>query len=95
MDRKDAYEDKLQAQLDDWKAQIASLRAKAEKASAEARLKFIDEVDDLRAHQKTAQAKLDALQQAQGEAWKDMKSGIETAWDDMGKAMRHAAKRFS
>ncbi len=95
MDRKDAYQDKLQAQLDEWKAQIAKLRAKAEQAQADARLKYMEEVDELRAHQKKAEVRLDELQRAQGEAWKDMKSGVEAAWDEMGEAMKRARKRFS
>lgn len=95
MDRKEAYQDKLQAQLDEWKADIARLRAKAEMAQADARLKYMDEVDALRAHQKKAQTQLEALQQAQGEAWKDMKAGTEAAWDEMSDAIKQAWKRFS
>ena len=95
MDRKDVYQAKLQAQLDEWKADIAKLRAKAEKAQAEARLKYMEEVDDLRAQQKKAEARLEALQNAHGEAWKDMKSGVEAAWDEMGDAMKRAWGRFS
>lgn len=95
MDRKEAYQDKLQAQLDEWKAEIAKLRARADKAQADARLKYMEEVDDLRAHQKKAETRLRELQHAQGEAWKDMKAGVEAAWDEMGDAMKRAWKRFS
>ncbi len=95
MDRKEAFQDKLQAQLDEWSADIAKLRAKAEKAQADARLKYMDEVDELRAHQKKAEARMKELQSAQGEAWQDMKSGVEVAWDEMGDAMKRAWKRFS
>ncbi|MDF1856612.1 coiled coil domain-containing protein [Pseudooceanicola sp.] len=95
MDRKDAYQDKLQAQLDEWKADIAKLGAKAEKAQAEARLKYMEEIEELRAHQKKAETRMEELQHAQGAAWKDMQSGIESAWDEMGDAMKRAWKRFS
>lgn len=95
MDRKDAYQNKLQAQLDVWKAEIAKLRAKAELAQADARLKFLDEIDGLRAHQNKAEARMKDLREAQGEAWKDMKSGVEAAWDEMSDAMKSAWKRFS
>ena len=95
MDKKEAYQDKLQARLDEWKAEIAKLRAKADGAQANARLKYMEEVDELRAHQKKAEARMEELQRAQGEAWKDMKSGMEAAWDEMGDAMKRAWKRFS
>ncbi|WP_323035785.1 coiled coil domain-containing protein [Pararhodobacter sp.] len=95
MDRKDAYQDKLQAQLDVWKAEIAKLRAKADLAQADARLKYMEEIDGLRAYQKKAEARLKELQDAQGEAWKDVKSGVEAAWDEMSDAMKSAWKRLS
>lgn len=95
MDRKDAYQDKLQAQLDAWTADIAKLRAKAEMAHADARLKYMDTIDELQAHQKRAEAQLKDLRQAQSEAWKDMKTGVEAAWDEMADAMKRAWTRFS
>lgn len=95
MDSKEAYQDKLKAQLDEWSAEIAKLRAKAEQAQADARLKYLKEVEDLRVHQAKAEAQLHELQRAQGEAWKDMKSGVESAWDEMGDAMKRAWSRFS
>lgn len=95
MDRKDAYQDKLQAQLDEWKAEIAKLRAKADLAQADARLKYMEELDALRAHQKKAEARMKELQDAQGEAWKDVRSGVEAAWDEMNDAMKSAWKRFT
>ncbi|MCK8465533.1 coiled coil domain-containing protein [Aliiroseovarius sp. S1339] len=95
MDKKEDYQDKLQAQLDEWNAEIAKLRAKAEEAQAAARVKYLEEVEELRGHQKKAEERLKELAHAQGEAWKDMKTGVEAAWDEMGDAMKRAWKRFS
>lgn len=95
MDRKEAFQEKLQAQLDEWTLDIAKLRTKAEKAQADAKSKYLEEVEQLRERQKTAEAQMKKLQDAQGEAWKDMTKGIETAWDDMSDAMKRAWTRFS
>ena len=37
-DKRKAYEEKLDAQLEEWKAQIALLKARADKAKAEAKI---------------------------------------------------------
>ncbi|WP_050527841.1 sll1863 family stress response protein [Pseudorhodobacter aquimaris] len=95
MDRKDAFQEKMQAQLDEWTAEIAKLRAQAEQAQADAKLKYLEEIDTLRAHQLKAEIKLKEIQDAQGEAWKDMQTGAEAAWDAMSDAMKSAWKRFS
>lgn len=94
MDDKSAYAEKLEARLDQWRAEIDKLQAKAKEASADTKLKYQKEVDTLRAKQKDAEKKLEQLGEAQGKAWKDIKSGVEAAWDDLGKAIRSAADRF-
>ena len=95
MDDKSAYADKLQARLDRWRAEIDKLQAKAKEASADTKLKYNKEVDELRMKQAEAEKRLAELGEAQGKAWDDLKSGIETAWDDLGNAVRSAADRFS
>tara|TARA_R110002012_G_scaffold108849_2_gene251812 strand:- start:13868 stop:14212 length:345 start_codon:yes stop_codon:yes gene_type:complete len=94
MDDKSAYAEKFQARLDQWRAEIDKFQAKAKEASADTKLKYQREVDELRAKQKDAEMKLDELGEAQGKAWEDVKSGVESAWDDLGKAVRRAADRF-
>ncbi|WP_296424548.1 coiled coil domain-containing protein [Yoonia sp.] len=94
MGDKSAYAQKLEARLDQWRAEIDSLQAKAKEAGADAELKYHDQLAELRAKQKKARESLDDLNKAQGEAWKDLKSGMEAAWDDLGKAVRKAADRF-
>lgn len=94
MDDKSAYTEKLQARLDQWRAEIDKLQAKAKEASADTKLKYQKEVDNLRAKQKDAEKELKQLGEAQGKAWEDIKSGIESAWNDLGKAVCSAADRF-
>ena len=94
MDYKDAYKQKLKARLDQWRADIDRLEAKAAEARADARLKYQSEVRDLRAMQDEAREKLKQLSKAQGEAWRDLQSGFETAWDALGQAVRRATDRF-
>ncbi|MDK2849329.1 MAG: hypothetical protein PWP34_2682 [Desulfuromonadales bacterium] len=95
MESKEAYEKKLQAQLDEWNAEIAKLKAKADKAEAEARIEYHQRIEELRAMQETARSKLDKLKAAGDNAWQDLKEGLDQAWEDLGKAVKAARSRFS
>jgi F0F1-type ATP synthase membrane subunit b/b' len=95
MDDKNAYISKIEAQLDEWRAEIDKMQAKAKGASADARMKWQKEVDDLRAMQKEAEVKLDKLKAEQSAAWTNFKSDVEASWERLGKAVRSSVNEFS
>lgn len=94
MSMKDAYVQKLQAQLDAWNAEIDKLKAKADSEEADAKIKYYEQIDNLRKEQLDAQEKLTELQKAGETAWEDLKAGVESAWDSLENAMKKAASRF-
>ena len=94
MSEKQAYEKKLEAQLDAWSADIDKLKARAEKAEADAQLEIERRVDELQAMREAASDKLTELKNASDGAWEDLRGGIEDAWDSLGEAMRSARSRF-
>lgn len=94
MSMKDAYAQKLQAQLDQWNAEIAKLKAKADSTQADAKIEYYEEIDRLRKEQLEAQEKLNELRQAGETAWEDLKAGVENAWDSLENALKKAASRF-
>ena len=94
MSMKDAYEQKLQAQLDEWGAEIDKLKAKADNAEADAQLEYYKQIEELRSMQETATNKLAELKDAGDDAWEDLKAGIDSAWDSLGNALKSAASRF-
>jgi multidrug resistance efflux pump len=91
---KKAYEKKFQAQLDEWRAEIDKLRAKAEQADADARIRYQKEIDQLRAMQDDAVSKLERLRRASDDAWLDVKIGLDNAWESFNTALKSAAARF-
>jgi len=94
MNRKEATIDKLQSRLDEWRAKIAVLEAKANQAKAESKITYLNEVRDLKRRQQEAGQKLDELRKAGADAADELKSGIERAWDDLGNAIKRAAEHF-
>jgi uncharacterized coiled-coil DUF342 family protein len=93
-EKRDAYVQKLKAKMDEWNAEIDKLAAKADQADGEAKIEYHKQVEDLRAKRKGVEDKLAALHQAGEGAWEDLKTGIESAWDSLGNALKSAASRF-
>lgn len=95
MSKRDAYQKKLEAQLDGWNADINKLKAKAENADAEARIKYYSQLDELKEKRNAASDKLDELKEASDQAWEDIKAGVESAWKDLDESVRRARSNFS
>ncbi len=77
MDKKDAYVEKLKAQLDLWKADIDKLEAKAKKATAEARVKYEERIDELRSKWDNTMDKLMDIENIDEYEWEDLKTEVD------------------
>ena len=93
-DKRKAYEEKLDAQLEEWNAQIALLKARADKAKAEAKIEYYKTIEALQHKQDEARANLHELKTAGDEAWEDLKTGAEKAWAEVKAAFHSAASKF-
>ena len=93
-EKRKAYEEKLDAQLKEWSAQIALLKAKADNAKADAKIEYYKTIEALQGKQKEAKTKLQELKTAGDEAWEDLKTGAEKAWAEVKTAFRIAASKF-
>lgn len=88
MSEKELYRQKLQAQLDEWKAEHAILKARASGADADARLAIINQTSSIEPKLEEAQGKLSELAEASENAWYTVKSEIESVWDSLKFAFR-------
>ena len=94
MSTKQAYEEKLQAKLDEWQADIKKLKAKADQAKADAKLEYYEEIENLERKREELRQKLSDLKKSGGDAWSDVKAGIESAWSSLEGAFSKAFDRF-
>jgi hypothetical protein len=94
MDEKELYRQKAQAQLDEWKADVAKLKAKASGAKADTQIAINKQVGALERRLEDAQAKLTELAGASEEAWHSVKTGAESAWGSLKSAVRDSTSRF-
>lgn len=80
---RELYQQKSQAELDEWKAELEKLKAQASKASAEAKLEMNDQIKDLEGNIAKGESKLAELNDAADDAWESMKEGFEEAWESL------------
>ena len=93
-DKRKAYEEKIDAQLEEWNAQLALLRARAAKARAGAKVEYNKTIEALQRRNDEARAKLHELETASDEAWEDIKTGAEKAWAEVKTAFHDAVSKF-
>ncbi len=94
MNDKKIYQQKKQAQLDQWQAEVAMLKAEASEANADARLKMSKKIKTLETKIEEGKMKLSQLAGATDEAWDSIKDGVESAWDSLKHAFSEAASKF-
>jgi hypothetical protein len=94
MEVKDAYKQKLAAQLKEWNAQINLLEAKAENVGADIKIKRLDVIKKLRAQQNLAAEKMKELEKSSGDAWDQVKSTAEKLWADLKSGVADAHSKF-
>jgi len=92
--KRDAYVEKLKAQLDEWNADIDKLAAKANQAEAETKIEYQNQLDDLRTKRDDVRDKLSAIQQAGEGAREDLKEGLENSWEILKMTFNKAKAEF-
>jgi hypothetical protein len=93
-DKRKAYEEKFDAQLKEWGAEIALLKAKADKARADVKIEYYKTLETLQGKQDVARTKLKELRSAGDDAWEDVKTGAENVWTEIKAVFQNAASRF-
>jgi hypothetical protein len=93
-DKRKAYEEKIDAQLKEWKAEIALLNAKSDKAKAETKIEYYKTIEILQGMQDRFRLKLQEIRIAGDNDWEDLKTGAENVWTEVNSAFQSAATKF-
>ena len=83
MENKEAHVGKMEKRLKKWGAKLDELVAKGERVGAEAKVDYHKHIDDVKSQYKVVQTKLDELKATSGEEWLTLKSGVESAWNEL------------
>ncbi len=94
MSKREAYEQKMKARLKELKTEIERLKAKSESVSADAKLEYQKQLDEIKGKYDKANAKFMELQRSGSESWNEMKVGMEKAWEDMNTKVDSLVSKF-
>jgi len=91
----DAYKQKAMAHLKEMKAKMQIVEANTEKAGADMKIKYQKNIGDWKSRFSDIETRLNKLSDSTGDAWKDIRSGIDSAMDELGIAIDTARKQFN
>ncbi len=94
MEIREAYKQKLSAQLKEWSAQIDLLEAKAANVGADVKVKRAEQLQELRVKQRAASEKMQELGRSGGVAWEQAKTTADKIWDDLKAGVADAHSNF-
>jgi multidrug resistance efflux pump len=94
MENREIYQGKMEAQFSEWGAEIDKFKTRADKAAADTRQGYYDEIETLHAKQASMQAKLQEMRTSSDEAWGDLKEGLDHSWHQVKDSFTKASARF-
>ncbi|MEJ2056507.1 MAG: hypothetical protein P8X39_01550 [Desulfofustis sp.] len=89
------YIQSLHRKIDEWNVEIDKLMARKDKVEAESKLELQKQVDSLKGKRSEMELQLENLKNTSAEAWDDVKSGVDLAWEAMNSAVKSAISRFN
>jgi len=87
--------EQTETRLAEYKKEIDQLQAKAEKLEGDVKAKAEQQLTALRQKRDEVSEKLKDLSSSSGNAWEQLRSGIDAAMEDLGNAYKKAAAEFS
>lgn len=91
----DAYKQKAKAHLIEMKAKMQMIEAHGEKASADMKIKYQQHLNDWKSRFSDIETRLEKLSDSTGDAWENIRSGIDSAMNELGNAIDTAKKQFT
>ena len=94
MNKNKVYLEKIEANLAQYDAKLAGLKAKATEVRADMKLEYISQTESLEKSRAGFLVKYGELKKTNGQAWDDVKNGTEKAWNEMEYSIERAISRF-
>lgn len=94
MGEREAFEEKQKAEFEEIEARLQKLQAKARQVKAEAKIEGYRWLDELEPKHEEAREKLEAFRRAGESSWKELKSGVEKATDNLRNAVDRASQKL-
>lgn len=93
MSKQEAYQEKAEAQLREWKADIEKLMAKADQAKAAGKIEFYKRAESFNAKYEEARKKSEELKGAADDRWADLKALVEVSAAELKEALNNGMSK--
>lgn len=94
MTDKEAYQKKLEAQLEEADAKLQELEARRKETEADAQIEYDRRIERLNENIEKTKREIVKLEKSSGEAWDSIKGGVESAWKDLSEAVKDASDKL-
>jgi hypothetical protein len=94
MSKKDAYKQKIEAELELVQVKLAEYKARSKIYAADVHIKYIEHVDELEHMYEATKTKLKNLDEAGEEKWEHFKDDVESAWNALSASVKDVAEKF-
>lgn len=89
------YQDKIERKVENLDEEIAALKSKGKELTADARQEFSEKMETLKEKRQAADEKLAEIKNSSGDAWMQLQSGFESAFEELRKAFNKASAEIN
>ncbi len=93
MRTKEAYRQKIEAELDLAQAKLAELKAQAKNSAADANIKYAEQVEELERGVDATKARLNETRDGD-DKWERFKEGVGSVWGTVSDTFRDTTAKF-
>ncbi len=93
--QKQAYKQKVDAELREWEAKAELLKAKGNNLMADAKLEFENQLKSLQDNKSEFTAYVDQLTDKADDAWDDVKDEAEDKWNKFASNISNFVSRYT
>lgn len=90
----ESFIDQMESQLQNLEAKMDDLNSRAQTLRGDANAAAEETIEDLEEKRKQARKRLDNLKSASGEAWEELKMGLQASMLRLNQALQNAAAEF-
>lgn len=94
MSKKNAYKQKIEAELELVHAKLLEFKARSKIYAADMSIKYNERIEELEDKFDATKAKLKKLDEAGEEKWEHFKDDVEAAWHTLSTAVKDIAEKF-
>jgi len=91
--QQEAYREKAEAQLREWKADIEKLMARADQAKAEGKIEFYKRAETFNAKYEAARKRSEDLKGEADERWAEFKTLVDVALAELREALNNGMSK--